>query len=358
MSTIVHHPLRILVTGGAGFIGTNFLHMIVPRLPESVIINLDRLTYAGNLQNLRAMEQLSNYKFVHGDICDTALLQHLFATHRFTTVIHFAAESHVDRSISSPIEFVRTNVVGTATLLQAARDAWAADHREAYRFLHVSTDEVFGALGAVGRFTVDTPYAPRSPYAASKAGADHFVQAYAHTYGLPAVISNCSNNYGPYQFPEKLIPLAIVRALNREPIPVYSKGENVRDWLHVNDHCEALMYMLQYSAVGETYLVGGSGECSNLELLKCLLKIVDEELGRPVGTSLDLITFVSDRPGHDFRYAVDAGKLITELGWMPKYTLTDGLRKTVQWYLDNQSWLQSVMDESYRTYIKSQYVAL
>ena len=240
MSAILHSPLRILVTGGAGFIGTNFLHMIVPRLPKSLIVNLDKLTYAGNLQNLSAIEHATNYTFVHGDICDQALLQDLFTTHQFTTVIHFAAESHVDRSIHSPIDFVQSNVAGTASLLQAAKDAWTGqtDNIQAYRFLHVSTDEVFGALGHTGKFSVDTPYAPRSPYAASKAGADHLVQAYGHTYGLPVVISNCSNNYGPYQFPEKLIPLAVVRALNMEQVPVYSKGENVRDWLHVNDHCE------------------------------------------------------------------------------------------------------------------------
>ncbi len=357
MSTIFHQPLRILVTGGAGFIGANFLHQIVPKFPDAVIVNLDKLTYAGNLQNLHAIENARNYRFVHGDICDLALVQKLFTEHQFTTVIHFAAESHVDRSIHSPIDFVRSNVVGTASLLQVAKDFWMrlSSDMQKFRFLHVSTDEVFGALGSSGTFSTETPYAPRSPYAASKAGADHFVRAYAETYGLPVVVSNCSNNYGPYQFPEKLIPLAIVRALSRDPIPVYSKGENVRDWLHVRDHCEALTCMLQYGLTGETYLVGGAGECSNLELLRVLLMILDEELGRPSESSWELITFVKDRPGHDFRYAIDASKLITELGWTPSHTLEGGLRATVRWYLSNPSWLQAVMDESYRTYMKTQY---
>jgi len=360
MPPILHHPHRILVTGGAGFIGANFLHLIVPKLPESRIVNLDKLTYAGNLQNLQEIENAPNYQFIHGDVCDLDLLKHLFVKHQFTTVIHFAAESHVDRSIHSPIEFVQSNVVGTVSLLQAAKDSWgqASSDMSEYRFLHVSTDEVFGALGATGKFSTDTPYAPRSPYAASKAGADHLVRAYAETYNLPVILSNCSNNYGPYQFPEKLIPLAIVRALKMEPIPVYSKGENVRDWLHVQDHCDALMCMLQYGICGETYLVGGSGEYSNLELLQLLLKIIDEELKRPEGTSQDLITFVKDRPGHDFRYAIDASKLIAELGWTPKHNLSEGLRMAVQWYLSNQSWLQSVMDESYRNYLKAQYTSL
>ncbi len=357
MSAILHHPQRILVTGGAGFIGANFLHLVVPKLTASVIVNLDKLTYAGNLQSLREIETAPNYKFIHGDICDLELLQRLFTEYQFTTVVHFAAESHVDRSIHSPMEFVQSNVAGTTSLLQAARHAWACEHSnlQKHRFLHVSTDEVFGALGSSGKFSTSTPYAPRSPYAASKAAADHFVRAYGETYNLPVIISNCSNNYGPYQFPEKLIPLAIVRALNRDSIPVYSKGENIRDWLYVDDHCKALMCMLYHGELGETYLVGGAGECSNLDLLNILLTIVDEELGHSAGSSQKLITFVTDRPGHDFRYAIDARKLTTELGWTPSYTLTEGLRKTVQWYLANESWLQSVMDESYRTYLKTQY---
>ncbi|MCY4672414.1 MAG: dTDP-glucose 4,6-dehydratase [Bacteroidetes bacterium] len=353
----MHQPLRILVTGGAGFIGANFLHLMVPRLSEATIVNLDKLTYAGNLQSLRGIENAPNYTFVHGDICDLELIQHLFAQYRFTTVVHFAAESHVDRSIHAPIDFVKSNVEGTVSLLQAARTAWSNSDQQQYRFLHVSTDEVFGALGASGKFAIDTPYAPRSPYAASKAAADHFVRAYATTYALPVVISNCSNNYGPYQFPEKLIPLAIVRALEMSPIPVYSRGENVRDWLHVEDHCEALALMLHRGLNGETYLVGGSGECSNLELLRLLLTIVDEELDQPEGTSWSLITFVKDRPGHDYRYAIDASKLKTELGWKPNHTLAAGLRTTVKWYLANRPWLKAVMDETYRTYLQTQYSA-
>lgn len=351
----MHQPLRILVTGGAGFIGANFLHLMVPRFPETTIVNLDKLTYAGNLQSLRAIESAPNYTFVHGDICDLDLVQRLFAQYGFSTVVHFAAESHVDRSIHAPIDFVKSNVEGTVSLLQAARASWSGTDQRQCRFLHVSTDEVFGALGESGKFRIDTPYAPRSPYAASKAAADHFVRAYATTYNLPVVISNCSNNFGPYQFPEKLIPLAIVRALEMAPIPVYSQGENVRDWLHVEDHCEALALMLRQGSIGETYLVGGSGECSNLELLRLLLTIVDEELDRPEGTSWSLITFVKDRPGHDYRYAIDAGKLITELGWGPNHTLAAGLRTTVKWYLTNRSWLKAVMDETYRTYLQTQY---
>lgn len=353
----MHHPHRILVTGGAGFIGANFLHLIVPQMSESIIVNLDKLTYAGNLQSLETLQSAPNYKFVHGDICDLELLGHLFEEHQFTTVIHFAAESHVDRSIHSPIDFVHSNVVGTASLLEAAKGAWssASSTMQDCRFLHVSTDEVFGALGHTGQFSETTPYAPRSPYAASKAAADHFIRAYAATYGLPVVITNCSNNYGPYQFPEKLIPLAIVRALHKDPIPVYSKGENVRDWLHVSDHCNALLRILRYGECSETYLIGGAGECSNLELLRTLLTIVDEELGRSKGSSWDLITFVQDRPGHDFRYAINANKLMTELDWSPEYTLAEGLRKTVQWYISNQPWLEAVMDESYRDYLTTQY---
>jgi len=351
----LHQPLRILVTGGAGFIGANFLHLMVPRFPETTIVNLDKLTYAGNLQSLRAIESAPNYTFVHGDICDLDLVHRLFAQYGFTTVVHFAAESHVDRSIHAPIDFVKSNVEGTVSLLQASRAAWSGSDQRQCRFLHVSTDEVFGALGESGKFTIDTPYAPRSPYAASKAAADHFVRAYAATYNLPVVISNCSNNYGPYQFPEKLIPLAIVRALEMAPIPVYSRGENVRDWLHVEDHCEALALMLHQGLNGETYLVGGSGECSNLELLRLLLTMVDEELDRPEGTSWSLITFVKDRPGHDYRYAIDASKLITDLGWKPNHTLAAGLRSTVRWYLANRPWLEAVMDESYRTYLQKQY---
>jgi len=357
MPLIQHQPLSILVTGGAGFIGSNFLHQIVPELSDASIVNLDKLTYAGNLLSLRDIEKYPNYQFVHGDICDLNLIQNLFEKYQFTTVVHFAAESHVDRSIHSSLEFVQSNVAGTACLLEVAKNAWLLkpSHPKTHRFLHVSTDEVFGTLGRTGKFTTDAPYAPRSPYAASKASADHFVRAYAETYDLPVIISNCSNNYGPYQFPEKLIPLAIVRALKMEPIPVYSKGENVRDWLHVHDHCDALKCILDYGECGETYLIGGFGESSNLDLLKVLLNIVDEQLQRPVNTSQSLITFVQDRPGHDFRYAIDPSKLITALDWSPRYNLQNGLSATVRWYLSHPSWLRAVMDQSYRDYLKSQY---
>ncbi|MCY4223261.1 MAG: dTDP-glucose 4,6-dehydratase [Bacteroidetes bacterium] len=360
MPLLQHQPKSILVTGGAGFIGSNFLHQIVPTFSDASIVNIDKLTYAGNLLSLQNIENAPNYQFVHGDICDLNLLKRLFEEHQFTTVIHFAAESHVDRSIHTPLEFIQSNVAGTASLLEVAKDAWMSESscRETYRFLHVSTDEVFGALGAEGKFTTDSPYAPRSPYAASKASADHFVRAYAETYGLPVIISNCSNNYGPYQFPEKLIPLAIVRALEMEPIPVYSKGENVRDWLHVHDHCDALQCILSYGECGETYLVGGFGELSNLDLLQSLCNMIDEQLQRPIHTSQSLITFVQDRPGHDFRYAIDSSKLTTELDWFPRYSLRDGLNATVQWYLSHSSWLKAVMDQSYRDYLKSQYVSL
>jgi len=357
MSKILHEPSSILVTGGAGFIGANFLHHIVPKLSASQIINLDKLTYAGNLLNLKEIEKSPNYKFIHGDVCDLNLLHDLFQEYQFTTVVHFAAESHVDRSIDTPLEFVHTNVVGTTCLLESAKSAWdlRSSNRTRYRFLHVSTDEVFGTLGHTGKFSIDTPYAPRSPYSASKASADHFVRAYAETYGLPVIISNCSNNYGPYQFPEKLIPLAIACAVREDPIPVYSKGENVRDWLYVYDHCEALHCILHHGENRETYLVGGSGECSNLDLLNLLLSIIDEELQRPTGSSKKLITFVEDRPGHDFRYAIDATKLMSELGWYPQHSLSAGLRATIQWYLSHQSWLEAVMDESYQKYFQAQY---
>ena len=354
-----HHPTRVLVTGGAGFIGSNFLLRMVPRYPDAQFVNLDKLTYAGNLMNLRAIEDAHNYDFVHGDVADAALVQELFAQHRFTTVVHFAAESHVDRSIMAPLAFVKSNTVGTVTLLETARHAWA-DHAEdpaRYRFFHVSTDEVFGSLGAEGFFTETTAYAPRSPYSASKAAADHFVRAYAHTYGLPVSISNCSNNYGPYQFPEKLIPLVIMNALHERPVPVYGRGDNVRDWLHVHDHCDAIDVILRRGTPAETDLVGGNNERSNLDLVTLLLDLVDEALGRPAGTGRDLITFVKDRPGHDFRYAIDATHLREALDWQPRHSPEDGLRATVAWYLANQPWLDAVNDASYRAYYEQQYAA-
>ncbi len=350
-----HEPKRVLITGGAGFIGSNFLLRMVPRYPSIQFVNLDKLTYAGNLTNLRGIERADNYMFVRGDVADPALVASLFSTHKFTSVVHFAAESHVDRSIMAPLAFTRSNTLGTVTLLEAARQVWAGKAAGARRFLHVSTDEVFGSLGHDSLFTEETPYNPRSPYSASKAAADHFVRAYAHTYKLPVSISNCSNNYGPYQFPEKLIPLVIMRAAHGQPVPVYGQGDNVRDWLHVADHCEALDLILHMGAPGETYLVGGSNECTNLNLVTTLLDLVDEQLGHPKGHSRSLIQFVPDRPGHDFRYAICADHLRQSLGWQPRYTLESGLRQTVAWYLSHMDWLQSVTDRSYMDYFQSQY---
>jgi dTDP-glucose 4,6-dehydratase len=330
---------------------------MVPRSPDVAFVNLDNLTYAGNLLNLTEIEDAHNYQFVHGDVADGNLVQRLFEEYGFTTVVHFAAESHVDRSIMAPLAFVQTNVMGTATLLDAARLAWKdrADDPSRYRFFHVSTDEVFGSLGDDGFFTESTPYDPRSPYSSSKAASDHFVRAYAHTYGLPILVSNCSNNYGPFQFPEKLIPLVILNALNERPIPIYGKGENVRDWLHVHDHCDAIDLILRQGTPGETYLVGGNNERANLDLVHLLLDLVDEALGRAPGTSREKITFVKDRAGHDFRYAIDASKLQEALGWSPAYSLETGMRATVDWYLAHQDWLDAVSDASYRDYYAQQY---
>ena len=352
-----HQPRCVLVTGGAGFIGSNFLLRMVPRYPEVTFLNLDKLTYAGNLMNLRSIEHANNYAFVRGDVADMALMQALFAQYHFDSIVHFAAESHVDRSIMAPVTFVHSNTVGTVTLLEAARQAWTSPqrHPNAYRFLHVSTDEVFGSLDLDAYFTRDTPYDPRSPYSASKAAADHFVRAYAHTYELPVVISNCSNNYGPYQFPEKLIPLVISRAVQGQAIPIYGKGANVRDWLHVEDHCDALDLILHRGIVGDTYLVGGNNERTNLDLVRLLLTLVDDRLGHAAGHSQQLITFVADRPGHDFRYAISAAHLQRTLGWQPRYSLESGLRQTVAWYLDHRDWLQQVIDRSYRDYFQAQY---
>ena len=348
---------NVLVTGGAGFIGANFLLRMVPKHPDARFVCLDRLTYAGNPMNLRAIEDAENFHFVQGDICDTDLLADLFAEHGFTSVVHFAAESHVDRSIEAPLAFARSNVEGTAALLEAARQAWpeeAAGTGE-YRFVHISTDEVFGSLGPEGAFSEETPYDPRSPYSASKAAADHFARSYFHTYGLPVLITNGSNNYGPFQFPEKLIPLVITNALEERDIPVYGTGENVRDWLYVKDHCAALEAVLRRGTPGETYLVGGDSETTNLALVQRLVDLVDAAEGRPDGYSRDLITFVEDRPGHDFRYAIDFSKLEAELDWRPQHALEAGLRATVDWYRRHSGWLEAVRDESYRDYYARQY---
>ncbi|MGI9174386.1 MAG: dTDP-glucose 4,6-dehydratase [Rhodothermales bacterium] len=353
-----HRPTCVLVTGGAGFIGSNFLLRLVPRYPDVRFINLDLLTYAGNPANLANIEKSANYAFVQGDIADADLVQRLFDEHNFSTVVHFAAESHVDRSIKDPLAFVHTNVTGTATLLDAARRAWLSERSDVRdcRFHHVSTDEVFGSLGDDGVFTEASPYDPRSPYAASKAGSDHLARAYAHTYGLPLTISNCSNNYGPYQFPEKLLPLVLLCAFEERPVPVYGDGLNVRDWLFVEDHCEAIDLILHQGETGRTYAIGGT-ERTNLSLVEALLDVVDDELGRPAGTSRGLITFVQDRPGHDFRYAIDTARIENELDWRPRHDLENGLRATVRWYLEHRAWLDAVAGGTYRDYYARQYTA-
>ncbi len=346
--------MTILITGGAGFIGSHAVRLFVQRYPQYHIVNLDALTYAGNLANLRDVEQAPNYTFVRGDIRDAALLDRLFAEYRFDAVVHLAAESHVDRSITNPLAFVETNVLGTVNLLNAARKYWARDS-EGKRFYHVSTDEVYGSLGPEGYFTEETPYDPRSPYSASKAASDHFVRAYFHTYGLPVVLSNCSNNYGPYQFPEKLIPLMINNIRESRPLPVYGDGRNVRDWLWVIDHVEAMDAILHRGRIGETYNIGGSNEWANIDLVYLLCDLVDELLQCPAGTARHLITFVKDRPGHDRRYAIDASKIRRELGWQPSITFEEGLRRTIQWYLDNTEWLQQVVSGEYRDYYEKHY---
>jgi dTDP-glucose 4,6-dehydratase len=339
-----------LVTGGAGFIGGNFVLDAVRRGVR--VVNLDALTYAGNLDTLRDVQDHPDHVFVQGDIGDAALVERLLREHRPDAVINFAAESHVDRSIDGPAAFVRTNVVGTLNLLERARDHWKsldAVQRDAFRFLHVSTDEVYGSLGEDGRFTEQTPYAPNSPYSASKAASDHLVRAFHHTYGLPVLTTNCSNNYGPYQFPEKLIPLVIARALAGEPLPVYGDGRNVRDWLFVDDHCAAIRRVLEAGRPGETYNVGGDAERPNIEVVRTLCRLLDERRPLPDGRRHEsLIAFVADRPGHDRRYAIDAGKLKGELGWAPTVTFEEGLALTLDWYLAHQPWVQRVLDGSYR----------
>lgn len=346
--------MHILVTGGAGFIGSHVVRHLLHAYPNYTITNLDKLTYAGNLANLKDVESMSNYRFVKGDITDAAFLEELFAGNRFDGVIHLAAESHVDRSISSPVEFVMSNVLGTVNLLNAARVAWEGDF-EGKRFYHVSTDEVYGTLGREGMFTETTAYDPHSPYSASKASSDHFVRAFHDTYGLPVVISNCSNNYGSFQFPEKLIPLFINNIRHNKPLPVYGKGENVRDWLWVVDHARAIDVIFHKGATGETYNIGGHNEWTNIDLIHLLCRIMDRKLDRQPGTSESLITYVTDRAGHDLRYAIDASKLQRELGWVPSITFEEGLEATVDWYLSNQEWLDEVTSGAYQRYYEEMY---
>jgi dTDP-glucose 4,6-dehydratase len=345
--------MNILITGGAGFIGSHVVRLFVNKYPSYKIVNLDKLTYAGNLANLKDIEDKLNYEFVKGDITDGDFIMRLFEEKQFDAVIHLAAESHVDRSISNPTAFVYTNVIGTVNLLNAARNIWADSRRKL--FYHISTDEVYGSLGQQGFFTEKTRYDPHSPYSASKAGSDHFVRAYHDTYGLPVVISNCSNNYGSYQFPEKLIPLFINNIKQNKPLPVYGKGENVRDWLWVEDHAAAINVIFHHGRKGQTYNIGGFNEWKNIDLIKLICRIMDRKLGRPAGESGKLITFVKDRAGHDLRYAIDATKLKSELGWKPSLQFEEGIEKTIDWYLNNEEWLRNVTSGEYQKYYDEQY---
>jgi len=351
-------PRTILITGGAGFIGSNFVHHWCRQYPGDRVVVLDALTYAGNRQNLAELEGRANLRFVQGDICDRPLVDRLLQEEHIDTVAHFAAESHVDRSILGPGEFVRTNVVGTFTLLEAFRQHWLTNERPAhYRFHHVSTDEVYGSLEADDpAFSETTPYAPNSPYSASKAGSDHLVRAYYHTYGMPTLLTNCSNNYGPYHFPEKLIPLMCINILLGKPLPVYGDGQNVRDWLYVGDHCSALDVVIHQGTPGETYNIGGNNEVKNIDLVRQLCALMDELAPNlPVRPAESLITFVKDRPGHDRRYAIDATKIKTELGWTPSVTVEEGLRRTVEWFLNHQAWWEPLLSQEYQDYYRKVY---
>ncbi len=359
---------NVLITGGCGFIGSNFVRFALKSQPDVRIINLDKLTYAGNPRNLSDIEGNYRYRFVKGDICDSDLAERIFTQEKIDTVVHFAAESHVDRSIYGPAEFIHTNISGTFTLLEAARKIWLpapgpmvpnSESRvtSACRFLHISTDEVYGSLGESGYFTEETPYDPRSPYSASKASSDHLVSAYFHTYGLPVLITNCSNNYGPFQFPEKLIPLIINNALNGKELPVYGDGKNVRDWLYVEDHCAAILTVLEKGKLGETYNIGGNNEKQNIEIVQTVCDLIDTNVGPLEGgkSRRSLIQFVKDRPGHDRRYAIDATRIKKELGWVPSVTFEEGISRTIQWYLEHTEWMASVIDGSYRKYYDKMY---
>lgn len=344
----------ILITGGAGFIGSHVVRLFVEKYPDYQIVNLDKLTYAGNLNNLKDIENKANYEFVKGDIVDSEFIQKLFQEKQFDGVIHLAAESHVDRSITNPTEFVFTNVIGTVNLLNSAKHIWK-DKMEGKRFYHISTDEVYGSLGDEGMFTEETSYDPHSPYSASKASSDHFVRAYLDTFGVPTVISNCSNNYGSFQFPEKLIPLFIHNIKNNKPLPVYGEGLNVRDWLWVVDHARAIDVIYHEGNIGETYNIGGFNEWTNIDLIKVMCKKMDEKLGRPIGESEKLITYVKDRAGHDLRYAIDATKIKNELGWEPSLQFEEGIELTIDWYLKNTEWLENVTSGDYQKYYEKQY---
>ncbi|MDQ1772398.1 dTDP-glucose 4,6-dehydratase [Labilibaculum sp. A4] len=345
---------NILITGGAGFIGSHVVRLFVNKYPDYQIINLDALTYAGNLENLRDIDSKANYTFIKGDITDLAFVSNLFKNYKFEGVLHLAAESHVDRSISDPLAFIMTNIVGTVNLLNAAKECWTND-MNGKKFYHISTDEVYGSLGKTGKFTETTSYDPRSPYSASKASSDHLVRAYFHTYKLPVVLSNCSNNYGANQFPEKLIPLVINNIKNSKPLPIYGKGDNIRDWLFVKDHALAIDSIYHDGKIGETYNIGGDNEWTNLDLVKKLCDIMDQKLNRETGSSQQLITFVKDRAGHDQRYAIDATKIKKELGWQPSIQFEEGFEQTIDWYLKNSDWMENILSGDYEKFYEQQY---
>ncbi len=346
---------KILITGGAGFIGSHVVRLFVNKYPNYQIFNLDKLTYAGNLKNLTDIENSPNYTFVKADIVDGEAMKRLFEEHRFDGVLHLAAESHVDRSITHPLDFVNTNVIGTVNLLNAARDVWKADGMEGKLFYHISTDEVYGSLDEGGFFYETTAYDPQSPYSASKASSDHFVRAYNNTYKLPIVITNCSNNYGPNQFPEKLIPLCINNILNNKPLPIYGKGENVRDWLYVVDHARAIDVVFHHGKMGETYNIGGFNEWKNIDLVKVICRVMDKKQGNPEGTAEKLITYVTDRAGHDLRYAIEAHKIMNELSWQPSLQFEEGIEKTIDWYLANKQWMEEITSGDYMNYYEKMY---